>query len=333
MDKLRAIETFVAIADAGSLTAAARARGSSLPAVVRLLAALEAELGTRLFERTTRRLALTDAGRRYLERCRELLAALADAEAELHADATELRGKLSITAPVWFGQRHVATGVAAFVQRHSNVSADLLLFDRVVNLVEEGIDVAVRIGTLDDSTLIAQGVGSMRRVTVAAPSYIARHGLPEHPKQLSDHNCVRVWRPGDFAWEFREGGKPFSVSVQGNLSVNQISAAVDACAAGLGVGTFFAYQVAPLVMSGALSIILLSFESVAQPIHIVYPQARLLPARTRVFIEFMKQHILAERVAWQLEVSRPTRPSGRTAPAGAASRPGSSRVARKATRA
>src|SRR3954469_12460369 len=136
MDKLRALETFVAIADAGSLTAAARARGSSLPAVVRLLAALEAQLGARLFERTTRRVTLTDAGRRYLERCRELLAVLADAEAELHADAAEPRGRLSVTAPVWFGQRHVASGVAAFVQRHASVNVDILLYDRVVNLVE-----------------------------------------------------------------------------------------------------------------------------------------------------------------------------------------------------
>jgi DNA-binding transcriptional LysR family regulator len=325
MDKLRALETFVAIADAGSLTAAARARGSSLPAVVRLLAALEAELGTRLFQRTTRRIALTDAGRRYLERCRELLATLADAEAELHADGTEPRGKLSVTAPVWFGQRHVAAGVAAFVQRHPGVSVDILLFDRVVNLVEEGIDVAVRIGTLDDSSLFAQSVGSMRRVTVAAPRYLAQRGSPEHPRLLSGHNCVRVWRAGTSAWEFSESGKPFSVPVQGNLSINQVSAAVDACVAGLGVGTFFAYQVAPFVASGALRVVLASFETPPRPIHIVYPQARLLPARTRSFIEFIKHHILAEEVTWQLGRARP--PSRRPA------RERSARSVNKTTRA
>jgi DNA-binding transcriptional LysR family regulator len=307
MDKLRALETFVAIADAGSLTAAARARGSSLPAVVRLLAGLEAELGTRLFQRTTRRITLTDAGRRYLERCRELLALLAGAEAELHADGTEPRGKLSVTAPVWFGQRHVAGGVAAFVQRYSGVSVDILLFDRVVNLVEEGIDVAVRIGALDDSSLFAQSVGSMRRVTVAAPAYLAQRGSPEHPRQLSGHNCVRVWRAGNSAWEFNEGGKPFSVPVQGNLSVNQVSAAADACVAGLGVGTFFAYQVAPFVASGALRVILAGFETLPRPIHLVYPEARLLPARTRVFIEFMKKHIVAEEATWQLDRVSPAR--------------------------
>jgi DNA-binding transcriptional LysR family regulator len=307
MDKLRALETFVAIADTGSLTAAARARGSSLPAVVRLLSALEADLGARLFQRTTRRVALTDAGRRYLERSRELLSLLADADAELHADGTEPRGKLSVTAPVWFGQRHVASGVAAFVQRHAGVNVDILLFDRVVNLVEEGIDVAVRIGALDDSSLFAQSVGSMRRVTVAAPAYLAQRGSPERPEQLAGHNCVRIWRPGSAAWEFREAGKAFSVPVQGNLSVNQVSAAVDACVAGLGVGTFFAYQVAPFVASGALRVILASFETPPRPIHIVYPQARLLPARTRAFIEFMKRHILAEEVGWQLAEARPAR--------------------------
>jgi DNA-binding transcriptional LysR family regulator len=299
MDKLRALRTFVAIADAGSLTAAARRLGSSLPAVVRLLGALEAELGARLFHRTTRRIALTEAGRGYLERCRALLSLLAAAEAELRAEQTEPQGKLRVTAPVFFGARHVASGITAFLQRHPQVSIELQLLDRVVNLVEEGIDVAIRIGDLQDSSLIARPVSSMRRLTVAAPSYLARRGTPEHPRELRAHNCICFVRPSTSAWAFRDGGKPLSVPVQGNLRVNHVAAAADACAAGLGVGNFFTYQVAGELASGALRVVLAPFEVPALPIHVVYPEASLLPARTRAFVEFIREHIASRQALWQ----------------------------------
>jgi DNA-binding transcriptional LysR family regulator len=304
MDKLRAMRTFVAIAEAGSLTAAARAQGSSLPAVIRLLAGLEEELGTRLFHRTTRRIALTDAGRRYLERCREVDALIGEAEAEVHAEQTEPRGRLSVTAPVLFGTRHVTNGVTAFVQRYPAVSVEVLLLDRVVNLLEEGIDVGVRIGELLDSSLIARPVGSMRRVTVAAPKYLAARGVPAHPKQLIAHNCVRFVRAGSSAWTFIDGGKPLHVPVAGNLDVNGAMAAASACSAGLGIGNFFAYQVASEVKSGALEVLLPSFETPPRPVHVVYPEARLMPARTRVFIELIMRHIQSEARAWQLEAPR-----------------------------
>jgi len=299
MDKLRAIQSFVAIADAGTLTQAARVLGSSLPAVVRLLAALEQELGARLFHRTTRSVTLTDAGRRYLERCRELLGSLADAEAELNAEQTEPRGKLIVTAPVLFGQRHVAAGITRFVQRYPKVSVDVLLFDRIINLVEEGIDVGIRIGVLDDSSLVAQHVGDMRRVAVAAPSYLESHGVPRHPSDLAHHDCIRFWRPGSITWSFIDGGKSVNVAVDGTLSINQSAAVAEACAAGLGIGLFFAYQVAPFISSGALRIILAEYEIPPRPIHIVYPEARLLPARARAFIDFMKIYLREERAAWQ----------------------------------
>lgn len=293
------MRTFVAIADAGSLTAAARVQSSSLPAVVRLLAALERELGTRLFNRTTRRIALTEAGRRYLERCREVLAAVDAAEAELGVEQTEPRGKLMITAPVRFGERHVASGITAFVQRYPQVSVDVRLLDRVVNLVEEGIDVGIRIGSLADSSLVARPVALMRRVTVAAPSYLARHGTPRHPKELLAHNCVRFSSVGAPPWDFVADGRRLSVSVKGNLSANQSAPAVEACVAGLGVGAFFAYQVAPWLKSGSLCVILSSFEAPPRPIHIVYPEARLLPARTRLFVDFIKAHLLREQSSWE----------------------------------
>lgn len=300
MDKLRAMRTFVAIADAGSLTSAAKLLGSSLPAVVRLLAALEAELGARLFQRTTRRLTLTEVGRRYLERCRSVGVLIDEAEAEVRSEQTEPRGTLVVTAPVLFGSRHVASGVTAFVQRYPEVRVDFQLLDRMVNLVEEGIDVGVRIGALGDSTLIARHVGSMRRVTVAAPSYLARRGAPVHPRELAAHDCIGRASPDSTAWVFNIEGKPVTIAVKGSLSVNQTGVAAAACVAGLGLGTFFAYQVAREVEQGALELLLTSFEPPPRPIHVVYPEPRLLPARTRVFIDFIMRHIQAEQDAWQL---------------------------------
>ena len=261
MDKLRAMHTFVTIVDEGSLTAAARALGSSLPAVVRLLAALEKELGARLLQRTTRRLTLSEAGRRYLERCREVLGLVNEAEGELRAEQTEPQGKLRVTAPVLFGTRHVAAGITAFIQRYPAVSVDALLLDRVVNLVEEGIDVGVRIGSLDDSSLIARPVASMRRLTVAAPSYLARRGTPQHPRDLAGHDCIR-----------------------------------------------FAHQVAPELASGALRVLLARFEPPAEPVQLVYPEARLLPARTRAFVALMREHLERERGVWELAGAKPGRP-------------------------
>lgn len=290
---------FVAIADAGSLTAAARLRGKSLPAVVRSLATLEASLGVRLFHRTTRRITLSEVGRTYLERCRQVQAVVDEAEAELRAEQTEPQGRLAVTAPLLFGERHVASGIAAYVQRYPRVSVEFQLLDRLVNLVEEGIDVGIRIGPLEDSSLIAQHAGSMRRLAVAAPSYLERHGVPLQPKDLLGHNCVRYWRAGPIAWTFRANGKPLSVPVKGNLSVNQAAAAAEACASGLGVGLFMAYQVAPYILTGALRVVLADFETAPRPIHIVYPEARLIPARTRLFIEAIKSHIKAEHAAWQ----------------------------------
>jgi DNA-binding transcriptional LysR family regulator len=312
MDKLRAMRLAVAIADAGSLTAAARLDGGSLPAAVRLLAALEAELGIRLFQRTTRRVTLTEAGRAYVERCRAVLGLVQEAEAELHARQTEPRGKLTVTAPVLFGQRHVARGVIAYLQRYPEVDVELLLLDRIVNLVEEGIDVGIRIGSLEDSSLIARHAADMPRVTVAAPGYLARRGEPEHPRDLAGHDCVRHVRAGAVAWAYRDAGEPLHVSVAGPLSVNQSAAAADACVAGLGIGSFFAYQVAPLVASGALRVILARFEAPPRPVHVVYP-ARLLPARARLFVEHMQRFILAEQPAWQIPVrSRSGRASARS---------------------
>ena len=288
MDKFRAMDTFVQIADAGSLTAAAWAMGTSLPSVVRLLATYEADLGVRLFNRTTRRISLTEEGRRHLESCRQLLAAVNDAEADLKNDAAEPTGHLTITAPVLFGQMHVAPIVTRFAQQYRQMRCRVTLLDRVVNLLEEGIDVGIRIGHLQDSSLVALPLGEMRRVVVASPVFLREHGRPAHPNDLLAANCVRVIDHTPTWGGFRDGSKTLKLSVSGNLEFNHIAPAVQACAAGAGFGQFLWYQVAPLLNTGELHTVLESFEDTPRPIHVVYPHARLLPARTRAFIDFIR---------------------------------------------
>jgi len=303
MDKLRAMQVFVQIADKGSLTGAARALDSSLPAVVRMLAALETQLGVRLINRTTRRIALTAEGRSYLEHSRHILAAITDAESALSTDEQEPSGELTITAPVLFGTLHVMPAINRFVRRYGKIKCNVRLLDRVVNLHEEGIDVGIRIGELADSTLVAQRLGSIRRVVVASPAYLRKHGTPKHPNDLLTRNCVRFIGSSSNWWRFQENGKDFHVVVNGNLDVNHAGAAAAACVEGIGIGSFISYQVAPFLLnekgrSGKaeqkLKIILEKFETAPRPVHVVYPHARLLPARTRVFIEWMKREINIE---------------------------------------
>lgn len=291
MDKLRAMQAFIHIAEQGSLTAAAQVMESSLPAMVRTLAGFEAQLGVRLFNRTTRRISLTEEGRRHLESCRQLLAALADAEAALSADAAEPAGHLTITAPMLFGQMHVAPAVTRFVQQHEKMRCSMVLLDRVVNLLEEGIDVGIRIGEPEDSSLVAQKVGTIRRLVVASPAWVRRHGVPKHPKDLLKANCVRLTDHSPTWGPFIDQGRPLRLAVSGNLEFNQIAPAVAACAAGAGFGSFLSYQVAPFLKTRQLRTVLEDFEPPPRPINIVYPHARLLPMRTRVFIEWMKEEL------------------------------------------
>jgi len=290
MDKLRALQTFVAIVDRGSLTAAAEALGSSLPAVVRTLAGLEAMLGVRLINRTTRRLALTEDGRQYLEHVRRIVADIDEAERALSNRQVEPSGTLNVTAPVLFGERHVAPAVTRFLQRHPQMRVKLVLLDRIVNLVEEGLDLGVRIGHLQDSTLVAQAVGRVRRVVVASPALLRRHGTPQHPRELAAAPCVHGSGTVGNAWTFRDkdGGRSFRVAVQGSLECNLVAPLLDACAAGLGFAQCLSYQAAPLVQARRLRIVLAGYEVEPWPVSLTYPSARLLPSRARVFIDWMR---------------------------------------------
>jgi DNA-binding transcriptional LysR family regulator len=294
MDKLHAMATFASIVDRGSLTGAADALNTSLPTVVRTLAALEKALGVRLLNRTTRRIALTEEGRYYLERCRRVLADIEDAEQSLTAQQKEPSGTLSVTASVMFGRMHLAPAVTAFLKQFPGTRVDMLLLDRVVGLVEEGIDVGIRIGTLSDSSLVALPVGQVRRVVCASPALLRRVGAPSHPRDLARLDCIGFTglAPGP-AWQFFDAGRPLTVQAKTVLVCNQAYASMDACAAGLGFGVFLSYMIRPLERVNKLKAVLRDFEPAPLPVNIVYPHARLLSTRVRVFVDWLRKQLPA----------------------------------------
>jgi DNA-binding transcriptional LysR family regulator len=285
MDKLRAMQVFVQIVEAGSLTAAADALGLSLPSVVRSLAALEEAVGVRLMHRTTRRSSLSDEGREYYERCKRVLAEVEDAEAALSARRAEPQGRLRLTAPVAYGRLRIAPIVTDYAATYPEVDVELLLLDRVVDLVEEGIDAGLRIGHLPESSLVALRVGETQRVVCAAPSYLARAGTPKTPADLAAHRSVIfTGLAPNSEWSFA-GAKGKAATMKPALRTNQFDVAVEACLRGLGCGQFLCYQVEELIATGRLRRILTAFEPAPLPIHIVYPHARLLSPNVRAFVD------------------------------------------------
>ena len=288
MDRLAAMRTFVEIVDRGSLTAAADALDRSQPAVVRTLAALEAHLGVVLLQRTTRRMALTPEGREYLERARRILADVEEAEQMVGAAEAAPRGHLRMTAPVQFGQLHLAPLLAAFLDRWPAVSVDLQLLDRVVNMVEEGIDLSLRIGPLADSSMIAVRVGEVRRVLCASPAFLARHGEPADVEALEELPAIRLDSLTRTHWVLREDGRERNVSVSGRFGCNSIGAGVAACLAGVGVAQFLSYQVHEHLAAGRLVRLLEAREPEPWPVSLVYPTGRLMTARQRALVDFLR---------------------------------------------
>jgi DNA-binding transcriptional LysR family regulator len=268
-DRLDAMVIFVAVAEQQSFAEAARQLNRSPASVTRGVAALEERLQTRLFNRTTRSVALTDAGARYLENCRRLLAVYDELEAVNLAERVEPRGWINVTAPVMFGRLHVLPLVRSFLDRYPQVDIRLLLLDRVVSLVDEGLDLGVRIGQLPDSSLRAVLVGQVRRVVCAAPQYIARYGVTPIPDR----------------WSFHGPSGVTSVAVTPRLVVNTTAAAVDAALGGFGIACILSYQVEPHIAAGLLQTVLVEYEPPPAPIHIVHPEGRHLPAKVRLFLD------------------------------------------------
>jgi DNA-binding transcriptional LysR family regulator len=295
MDRLDKLRRFLAIAEAGSLAAAGRRLGHSPPAVTRVLAALEQRLGVRLLERTTRRAVPTEAGRRLAEHARRLLADYDGAMREAAGEAAEPRGRLRVTAPLSFGRLHVAPVVIAFLAAQPGVAADLVLADRFLDLIEEEIDVALRIGWLGDSGLVARRVGAVRRMLVASPDYLRRRGTPADPRELAEHDLIVFdSRLGGTEWRFRlpDGGIQ-AMRPAARFAVNRAEAAVAAACEGGGVVSVLSYQVADDLAAGRLVGVLREFEEPAMPVQLVLPSARLMPSRVRAFLDFAAPRLSA----------------------------------------
>jgi len=286
-DRLDALTIFVAVAEQQSFAEAARQLNRSPASVTRAVAALEERLQTRLFNRTTRSVSLTDAGARYLESCRRLLAAHDELKAVNFGERVEPRGWISVTAPAMFGRLHVLPLVRSFLDEYPQIAVRLLLLDRVVSLVDEGLDLGVRIGQLPDSSLRAVRVGQVRRVVCAAPQYIAQHGVPMTPRDLGSHTVVACTAvtPIPDRWSFHGPNGVTSVAVRPRLVVNTTAGAVDAAVDGLGLTCVRSYQAEPHAAAGRLQTVLVEYEPPPAPIHIVHPEGRHLPAKVRLFLD------------------------------------------------
>jgi DNA-binding transcriptional LysR family regulator len=295
MDRIDAMQAFVAVADLEGFAPAARKLKLSPSAVTRLVAALEDRLGARLLQRTTRSVTLTDAGTRYLERARRILADVEEAERAAESERTRPSGRLVVSAPLGFGRLHVSPVMTAYLKRYPDVSGELRLEDRMVSLVEDGVDLSVRIGELADSSLVARQVGAMRRIVVASPAYLKARGEPKNPAAIASHDTIQFGSAAGIAdWRFVEAGRDIRIGHTPRFSTNSSDAALQYAEAGGGLTRLMAYQAAASLKAGKVKIVLEKFELPALPIHVVYPTSRLLSAKVRAFID-----LVAEMTDWR----------------------------------
>jgi DNA-binding transcriptional LysR family regulator len=291
MDKLKQLESFVAVATKGSLTATALAEGVAPAVIGRRIDALEERLGVKLLVRTTRRISLTHEGSAFLEDCQRLLTDLASAEASVSAGGVKASGHLRVTAPAGFGRRHVAPLVPRFIALHPDVSVSLNLSDRVVDIVNEGFDCAVRVGDLPDSSLISVRLADNRRQCVAAPSYLQRAGVPQHPADLGRHECLTLSSDASQTrgWAFRVDGEVTYLRPHGRLDCSDGQVLHDWCLQGLGIAWRSTWEVASEISAGRLQPLLENYAAPPNGIFAVFTHARHLPLRVRLWIDFLKQ--------------------------------------------
>jgi DNA-binding transcriptional LysR family regulator len=298
VDRFAAMSTLLAVVEAGSLSAGARGLGMPLATVSRRMAELEVHLGTRLFHRTSRRIALTEAGRSYALACRRILEELSEAERTASGEYVAPRGELIVTAPVVFGRLHVLPVLVGFLQAYPEIDVRLILADRVIDLFDDQVDVAVRIAALPDSSLVATGLGTIRRIVCASPAYLAERGTPERPNDLAGHDCIAFagLTPANL-WTFQVGPAAEEVQVCSRLVVTTAEAAVDAALAGVGLTRVLSYQAEQAVRAGALTVVLEAFEPPPSPVQLVHRGGRILPLKLRAFLDFTTprlRHALAE---------------------------------------
>ncbi|MGV8919098.1 MAG: LysR family transcriptional regulator [Pseudomonas sp.] len=306
MNRLESMSILVAVVDSGSLSAAARKLDMPLATVSRKVAELESHLKTRLLHRTTRKLSLTEAGSSYVAACRRILEEIGEAERAATGEYAAPRGELLVTAPEVFGRLHVVPVIAEFLAHYPEINISLMLTDRVVHLMDEQGDVAVRIGALPDSTLMATEVGTVRRVICASPGYLAARGVPATPNDLSGHDCITFEVLASMrAWVFRTGRSELAVPVHSRLTVNTAEAAIAAAKLGVGLVRVLSYQVAQAIGEDALCVVLNTFESAPLPISLVHKGQTPLPLKVRAFLDFVTPR-LRERTSSKLGGVRTT---------------------------
>jgi DNA-binding transcriptional LysR family regulator len=294
VDRWQAMRIFVKVAETESFTESSRVLHISAAAVTRAVASLERTIGTRLFVRTTRSVKLTEGGARYFDDCRRILSDISEAEAAAAGSFAEPSGTLAVTAPALFGHLYVLPILTEYLDLHPAVNARTLFVDRTVNVVEEGIDVAVRIGNLPDSGLTAIKVGSVRRVICGAPSYLAKHGIPTTPNDLKSHRLVvstSAWTSSE--WHFARDER---VSVQPTLRSNTNEAAISTALSGWGLTRVLHYQVGRALLEGDLKVVLSDYEEPPLPIYVVFPEGRHAPAKVRAFTDIAVSRLRANRL-------------------------------------
>lgn len=287
MDRLEAMAVFLAAVETGSLSAAGRRLGMPLATVSRKLSDLEAHMRTRLLNRSTRKLTLTDAGQGYLTACKRILDDVDEAERVAAGEYIAPKGDLVVTAPILFGRLHVLPIIVGFMKAYPDVDTRLLLGDRVVNLHDDHVDLAIRIGPLPDSNLIATRIGSIRQEVCGSPAYFAERGIPKHPEDLVSHDCVTfdgLVFPD--VWKFQVGKSEASVPVRSRLIVNTADAAIAAAICGAGITRALSYQIVDAQQAGTLQVVLQDYEPAAWPVNLVYASQGRLPIKLRAFIDF-----------------------------------------------
>lgn len=304
MDKLQAMEVFVQVVDAGGFTRAADSMRLPKATVSTLVRDLEATLAVKLLNRTTRQISLTADGAAYYERCISILADVRDAEDVLSKTHASPSGRLRVDVPSALGRRLIVPALDDFFRRYPDINIEVGCSDRPVDLIEEGVDCALRGGDLADSTMIARRVGLVQFVTCASPEYLAKHGRPKHPQDLMQHQCVNYFssRTGKiFEWDFANKDEKLQLKVPGRVALNDSDAYLDACLAGMGIAQMSSYHVQPYLESGKLELVLDNWCVGPLPLHVVYPQNRHLSAKVRVFVEWVAE-LLANQPSLQVRM-------------------------------
>lgn len=295
MDRFQALTIFAEVAERGGFAAAARSLSLSPPAVTRAISALEQRMATRLFVRTTRSVRLTESGQRFLVDASRILSDLAEAEDAATGSHAAPRGELRITAPVLFGCHYVTPILADFLLDQPLVDAETLFVDRLVNLVEEGLDVAIRIGELPDSTLTAIRVGTVRRVLCASSDYLAAHGRPAHPDDLEDHRLIQSLALSQARhWIFQDGDKIVRRRIRARIRTNTNDAAIALARRDWGMTQILSYQAAPHIADGELELVLEDFGTDPLPIHVVHHEGRMVSAKIRSFVDYFVERLRAD---------------------------------------